>query len=275
MERSRAAIAFKKCPLVYVVAQVRFSAIESMPKYIPDIQDVFRKEYPRFVKSEIRNLRLNPTGPPEMSVSPRFEFQNKERTCGIVVQSDSVAVHVSRYSSFDIFCSALEYGLNTVHTVVALGLVERIGLRYVDVVRPSKGEALSQYVHAGFLGFNDADVGVRSSKRMSVYQGETEAGTLLFRLVQRDDRGFLPPDIEPSPLNHDEPEVQQGELVTLLDTDHFQDLTKEPFDFSTEAVMQRLWRLHDNTDLVFRAAVTPFALNAWGAEERDATSPNH
>jgi uncharacterized protein (TIGR04255 family) len=94
-------------------------------------------------------------------------------------------------------------------------------------------------------------------------------------LAQRNDRGFLPPDIEPSSLNHNEPEVKKGEVVTLLDTDHFQDLSKEPFDFSTEVVMQRLWRLHDNTDLAFRAAVTQFALNAWGAEERDGTSPNY
>lgn len=129
----------------------------------------------------------------------------------IVVQSNSVAVHVSRYSSFNVFCSTLEYALNTVHSVVTLGLIERIGLRYVDLVRPSKDEALSQYLHAGLLGVNDADVGVRSSIRMSVYQGETEAGTLLFRQAQRNDRGFLPPDIEPSPLNHDQPEVQQGE----------------------------------------------------------------
>ena len=59
---------------MYVVAQVRFSAIESIPKYIPDIQDVFRKEYPRFTKGEMRNLRLNPAGPPEMSVFPAFRI---------------------------------------------------------------------------------------------------------------------------------------------------------------------------------------------------------
>ena len=260
---------------MYVVAQVRFSAIESIPKYIPDIQDVFRKEYPRFVKGEMRNLRLNPAGPPEMSVVPRFEFQNKEKTCGIVVQSDSVAVHVSRYSSFDVFCSVLEHALKTVHSIVTLGLIERIGLRYVDVVRPGKGETLSQYLHSGLLGLNDADVGVRSSIRLSVYQGETEAGILIFRLAQRNDRGFLPPDIEPSPLNHDQPEVHLGEVVTLLDTDHYRDFTKEPPDFSTDAVLQHLWRLHDSTDLAFRAAVTEFALKAWGAEERDGTTRNH
>ncbi len=274
MERSRPALTIKKSPLVYVVAQVRFSAVESIPKYIPAIQNVFRKDYPRFIKGDTRNLRLNPHAPPEVSVVPRFEFQNKERTCGIVVQSDNVAVHVSRYSSFDVFCSSLRYALDTVHSEVTLGLIDRIGLRYVDVVRPSGGEDLKQYLHPGLVGLNDADVGVRNSIRMSIYQGETDSGTLLFRLAQRNDRGFLPLDVEPSPLSHDQPEVRPGELVTLLDFDHFRDFTREPLDFSTDVVLQYLWRLHDNTDLAFRAAVTQYALDAWGAEERDVTSSN-
>jgi uncharacterized protein (TIGR04255 family) len=147
-------------------------------------------------------------------------------------------------------------------------------LRYVDVVRPSGGEDLKQYLHPGLVGLNDADVGVRNSIRMSIYQGETDSGTLLFRLAQRNDRGFLPLDVEPSPLSHDQPEVRPGELVTLLDFDHFRDFTREPLDFSTDVVLQYLWRLHDNTDLAFRAAVTQYALDAWGAEERDVTSSN-
>jgi uncharacterized protein (TIGR04255 family) len=184
-------------------------------------------------------------------------------------------VHVSRYSSFDFFCSSLQYALDTVHSVVTLGLIDRIGLRYVDVVRPSEGEELGQYLHPGLLGLNDADVGVRRSIRMSVFQGETEAGTLLFRLAQRNDGGFLPPDVEPSPLSHEQPDVQPGEIVTLLDFDHFREFTKEPLDFSTDIVLRHLGRLHDNTDLAFRAAVTEHALSAWGAEERDAISRNH
>ena len=275
MERSRPALILRKSPLVYVVAQVRFSAVESIPKYIPAIQDEFRKQFPRFTKGEVRNVRISPAAPPEIFAVPRFEFQNKERTCGIVVQPESVAVHVSRYSSFDFFCSSLQYALDTVHSVVTLGLIDRIGLRYVDVVRPSEGEELGQYLHPGLLGLNDADVGVRRSIRMSVFQGETEAGTLLFRLAQRNDGGFLPPDVEPSPLSHEQPDVQPGEIVTLLDFDHFREFTKEPLDFSTDIVLRHLGRLHDNTDLAFRAAVTEHALSAWGAEERHAISRNH
>ena len=223
----------------------------------------------------MRNIRISPASPPEMSVAPRFEFQNKERTCGIVVQSDSVAVHVSRYSSFDDFCSVMQYALDTVHSVVTLGLIDRVGLRYVDIVQPAEGETLAHYLHSGLLGLNDADVGARRSHRMSAYQGETEAGTLILRMSQRSDGGFLPPDVEPSPLSHAELGIRPGEVLTVLDFDHFREFTKEPLDFSTEDVVRYLWRLHNNTDLAFRSAVTEYALSAWGSEERDAVSRNH
>jgi len=183
-------------------------------------------------------------------------------------------VHVSRYSSFDVFCSALQYALDTVHSIVTLGLIERIGLRYVDVVRPSEGEELRQYLHPGLLGFNDADVGVRGSIRMSVYQGETDSGTLLFRLAQRNDRGFLPPDLEPSPLYHDQPEVRKGEIVTLLDTDHFRDLPRSSSIIRLKSYCS-IYGVSTTTRLAFRAAVTPYALNAWGAEDRDGNNRNH
>jgi uncharacterized protein (TIGR04255 family) len=248
---------------VYVVAQVRFSAVESIPKYIPALQDEFRKQFPRFTKGETRSIRISPVAPPEISVAPRFEFQNKERTCGIVVQSDSVSVHVSRYSSFDLFCSTLQYALDTVHSAVTLGLIDRIGLRYINMVRPAEEEDLAKYLHQGLLGLNDIDVGVSRSIRMSAYQGETEVGTLRFRLEQRNDGGILPPDVEPSSLSHGQPTTRPGEVLTLLDFDHFREFTGEPLDFSTEAVIQYLWRLHDNTDLAFRAAVTKHALHVW------------
>jgi uncharacterized protein (TIGR04255 family) len=251
---------------VYVVAQVKFSAVESIAKYVPAIQDELRKEYPRLLKGDVPTIRLTPTGPPDFSTVPRFEFQNKDRTCGIVLQPDALSIHVSRYGSFEEFCSILKRALDTVNASVGIGLIERIGLRFVDLVRPQSDETLANYLHSGLLGTDDSAVGVANALRMSIYQGETAAGTLRFRMAQRNDGGFLPMDIEPSSLAHVDYDVKPGLVVTLLDFDHFHEFTKEPLDFSTELVLRTLWRLHDNTDLAFRAAVTDHALEVWEKE---------
>jgi uncharacterized protein (TIGR04255 family) len=61
-----------------------------------------------------------------------------------------------------------------------------------------------------------------------------------------------------------EPQLRPDERVTLLDIDHYCELRKTPMEFSISATMDLLWRLHDNTDLAFRAAVTEHALTEWG-----------
>src|ERR1017187_8050406 len=104
-----------------------------MAKYVPDLQEEFRKRFPRFSKGELATARLSPASN-EFSASPRFDFQTKDGTCGVVVLTDSVTLHVSRYESFQQFCRVYRYVLDTLNKVVSLGLIERIGLRYVDLV---------------------------------------------------------------------------------------------------------------------------------------------
>ena len=243
------------------------SAIESMPKYIPEIQDQLRhKNFPRFTEDEIRNVRVSLDAPPTVTTMPRYEFQDKARRAGIVVTKDSVALHVSLYNSFDEFCSSLQVGLEIVDSVADLGLVERVGLRYVDLIRPGFHETLSDYLEQGLLGLDETKVGATRSMLRFQMLGETDHGTLAVRLYQRADGSFLPPDLDPSPLDQPapEPKLAPDEKVTLLDIDHYNELQKTPMEFSVEAVMSLLWRVHDNADLAFRAAVTEHALTEWG-----------
>ena len=271
MERLKPALKLKKSPLVYIVAQVSFSAVEAIAKYLPDIQDEFRKRFPRFTTGETRNIRISPNAPPDISFVPRFEFQNRERTCGIVLQKDSVAVHVSRYSSFEEFCLLVQTALDTVHKVVTLGLIDRIGLRYVDLIRMGDGETLDCYLQPGLLGLDDRKMKIKNPLRMSTFQGFTDAGRLNLRMSQRLDGGTLPPDIDPTTLIHSTNDLKLGEIITLLDIDHFHQFIEEQLDFSTDKVLQYLWKLHEHTDLAFRSSITDYGLKVWGAEETDET----
>lgn len=257
-----------KSPLVYVVAQVNFSAVESMATYIPDIQDrLRRKGFPRFVQGEFRAIRVTLNAPPQVTPVPRYEFQDKGRRTGVVVSKEFVTLHVSEYRTFERFCDVLSTSLEIIHSVVGIGLVERVGLRYVNLVRAKGSEGFAQFLDPGLLGLDESKYGATHSKIMSQVLGQTEIGTLAIRLFQRDDGSFLPPDAEPSPLDHPDPELGQGEVVSLLDLDHFKLFEKAAMEFSVESVMRLFWQLHDNTDLAFRAAVTPHALETWGRND--------
>src|SRR5262249_31530050 len=94
--------------------------------------------------------------------------------------------------------------------------------------------------------------------------GTTDAGTLAVRVYQRNDGGFLPPDLEPGKLEHADPGLAKGEKVVLLDIDHYAESEKLATDFSLRDTLDLYWRLHHNTDLAFSAAVTEHARKAWG-----------
>ncbi len=253
-----------RSPLVYVVAQIRFSAVESIAKYIPEIQDALRKrQFVRFEEGHVTNLRLLPGGP-ELATTLKWEFQTREQDTGIVVSKDAIALHVSHYTGFAEFCEVLERALELTHSNVGLGLIERIGLRYVDLVKPGPGEALDQYLNPRILGFQDEAICVRQMISSAMqYSGATEAGVLSVRVIQRAGSAALPPDLESLPLKLVLPQVYAGERTCALDFDHYMELEKEALDFSTATIMDRVNILHAPIHDVFRATVTPHALAVW------------
>ena len=72
---------------------------------------------------------------------------------------------------------------------------------------------------------------------------------------------ILPPDLLPSSLSYGIT-LRQGEVVTLLDFDHFATKANE-FD-PKYVVVAKSGELHDALDLAFREAVTDEALIRWG-----------
>lgn len=273
MERLRPALKLPRTPLVYVVALARISPIDSISNYVPGIQDRLRvKGFPRKVEGELKNIRFAPLSPPEITSVKRFEFQNRERTLGLVLTKDTIALQASRYSTFEEFCDWFRVGLDAVHAVANVQLIEQIALRYVDLIIPQPDEGLDEYIHPGLLGLKPEAIGVEHVLRTYVYKGVSGATAFTIRLIQRDDGIALPPDLDPgTTLEHRTDTATPGEIITLLDFDHVAPMEKTPIDFSINAVLTHLAKLHDKTDLAFRASVTPHARKVWGEGESDAT----
>lgn len=265
MKRTVAALHLSRAPLVYVVGQVRFSAVMAIEKYVPDVQEQLRhKGFPRFERGQIQEIVFQKDGAPKFGALDRFEFQDKERTLGIVLQSNSVAVHTSKYSNYEAFEEGLKTALMAVHRAVKINLSERIGLRYVNLVRLRPGEKWSDYINRGLLGVEPQTVGVKSWTSRSEFLGQTEVGKLLVRCIQSEQP--LPPDLLNITLQSSlGPE--KGETVTTLDFDHF---LEQSSDFTVSAAMSTFEQLHESLDKVFAAAVTSGALVKWGKEEKSA-----
>jgi uncharacterized protein (TIGR04255 family) len=263
MKRSRPPLRLRYSPLVYVIGQVRISPVVAIEKYIPEIQEQLRhKGFPRFVKGQIQEIRFEIDAAPKMHAVDRYEFQNKEGTSGIALTMDFISLHTSKYEVYGKFEETLSAALTIIHQVVSLSLVERIGLRYIDLIRLSAGEKFSDYLQPGLLGLEEEKLGVQKSLSRFELVGITDVGKLVVRYSQSDNGAFLPADLMPSSLKHDV-QIPSGEKVAFLDLDHF---AEESHDFETVSVLETLGRLHENLDRTFRSAVTATALQKWGSE---------
>src|SRR5690242_9848831 len=111
----------------------------SLERFVPDIQEQLRhKGFPRYLRGQMQELLVQPYTPPKFNVTDRFEFQDKDESIGIVLTPTSFAVQTNRYSRFEDFEEVIATALIVVNRVLSLTLVDRVGLRYVDLVRPGE-----------------------------------------------------------------------------------------------------------------------------------------
>lgn len=139
------------------------------------------------------------------------------------------------------------------------GLFERLGLRYVNLIKPSAGEKLDAYLKDGLHGIRAETLADTKFRIRFDSVGKTPVGRLLVKLAQHSDGKKLPQDLTNDGLIA-KTVVNRGDDYAFLDIDH---MSVDQGEFDTVKIIERLWALHKYTDLAFRAAVTPFALEKW------------
>ena len=257
-------------PLVLVLCQVRFSPVRQMERYIPAIQDVFRRhEFPIERAGAVRQVTFTPgnDAPVEVIEQQRWEYRNRDETWSILLMQDSVTLQTTAYTRFEAFAEQLQLVLHTVLTESeqdSFGVVHRVGLRYIDVVRPRAGKDFRFYLRPGLHGVPD-DVFQPGQHLLHIQSiGGTVVdgtpGTMVVRIVQNDQGSSLPPDLLAA-APKSSPRAETGELVTLIDMDHYVEGT---FDPDSAWVVARAYEMHDHIIETFHDhVVTQDAIQEW------------
>ena len=257
-------------PLVLVLCQVQLSTVRQMERYIPSIQEVFRRNgFPieRAGKVHQVTFGLGGDAPVQLVEQQRWEYRTKDETWSILVMQDSVVLQTTAYTRFEDFAKRLRLAVQTVLSESEqdqLGVVHRVGLRYIDVVRPSGGKSYRHYLRAGLHGLPD-DVFPRGPRLVHAQStGGTEVGgipgMMVVRIVQNDQGAELPPDLAPAAPKLST-KAKTGELVTLIDMDHY---IEGNFDTDTDWVVARTYEMHDHIIETFHEhVVTPEAIEEW------------
>jgi uncharacterized protein (TIGR04255 family) len=252
-----------KSPLIMVVAQVRFSPVLKIDNFVPDIQEALRRGgYPRFEEEIGQEFKLLPGSEaiPQVRNLKRWIFSSPDKKHCITLTDHFVALETAQYDIFETFVEQFGKILDLLEKKVDLTVCERVGLRYVDLLR--KNNKIESYGHLqptmrGLIEakFPDSQLPMNSS----ISQVITPYGAMLVRAVQMNDGNFLPPELIGTKLEI-KANIEKGDAVTVLDIDHNGEFLGE---FKSAHLIERLNKLHVYTDLAFRAAVTKEAIEIW------------
>ena len=256
-------------PVYYTVAQVQFNPVLDLDGYLPAIQSKMRELlFPDYKKEVFQRLVL-PFGSAEQgqmvapTVTPqsRYLFGDIEGRSLFLLETNTLSFQTTRYNTFETFSETLLKGLGLVHNALRLDFVERIGLRYLDAVQPSKtDETLRNFLATEVLG-----LALRGEGQLQHSVSETSivttAGRLVSRVLIRDGHVGLPTELSGAAPAIDPRFTQQGgRLHAIVDTDA-SFIQREAFDLTK--VGERLTALHDDIKKSFRATVTEYAWASW------------
>jgi len=268
MQRTCRYVPLSKQPLVLVLCQVRFTPVRRIADYISGIQDDFRRHgYPIERAGKIQQLTITSQGVVQTTEQDRWEYRNKDETTSILVLQDSVVLQTTAYTKFEVFADQLRLAMDTVLSKTEqdnFGLIQRVGMRYIDLVQPRADEGYRFYLRPGFHGVAD-EVFKPGTHRLHVESiGATDVGgipgTMVVRISQSDQGSDLPADVVGSAPKHAS-RAKRQELVTLIDMDHFIEGNFEP---KSNWVLEKAYRLHDHLiETLHEHVISPAAVEAW------------
>lgn len=255
----------ERAPVIYVLCQVRFPVLLKMDKHVPDIQEALRKDFPRFARESVRSLELSgvPDGDPvvSQSVEDRWTFMNKNRDAGFILRGGDLVFHTSAYTRFSDFSDQLAIGLRALGSI-DIGLVERIGLRYVDYLTPMNGKEVRDYMKPSMLGFSFGSMGL--DEKNAIHNQEniaiTQDGThLIVKFSEGVHKRLLPNDLQPLGLEKPREPILD-KRTGILDFDHYW-AGEDAFDVA--GILKRLDGLHALTGEAFRASFSEEVTEIW------------
>ena len=192
---------------------------------------------------------------------------HQDERWSILVMPDSVVLQTTAYERFEGFAEQLRHAVDTVFAKTEhdrLGVVHRVGLRYIDAVRPRKGEDFRFYLRDGFRGIAD-NVFQTGTQRLHVESaGKSRVGevpgTMVVRVVQNDQGLLLPPDLVGGAPKQGST-AETGELITLIDMDHY---VEGNFDPDAHWIVETAYKMHDQIVETFHEhVVTAEAIAVW------------
>lgn len=250
-------------PLLFVLAEFRFSDVRNIEEYIPKLQEKFRKKFPFTEEQSGQEVNINPQGI-NITETKQWSFISKDKKNAIVLSYNRLVYMTSDYDRFDSFKEGCEIAIDALVTEVAPSLLIRIGLRYADlIVKNSDEEDITSYVKDSVCEKDSLKLIGEPKHQIKEVLVETEDGLLNIRSMYADNNLSFWNDTDNSPVKIERKDHSSERI--LLDFDHFWQPDKEEnsLNFEKDIVVKKLEKMHKPARQAFWHVTTEIGRKIW------------
>jgi uncharacterized protein (TIGR04255 family) len=251
-------VALPRAPLHRVIAQVRFPIVAAIDKrdFIAPFQEELRADYPVLRQDQTQAFLLGAQPDPQVPTvtsQSAWRFSDTADIWRLSLTPDFLALETKVYTSRSNFLGRLKAALVLLGKHVKPGLVDRLGLRYVDRLKGDELGALSNLVRSEIRGVGGTPLGEQIEHSITETVFKVDGARILARW------GSLPANRTTDPGAID----PIGEPSWILDLDMF---TTERLPFDVEVVDTKAREFAERLYAVFRWSITNDFLRRFGAE---------
>lgn len=255
-------------PLIYVLAQIRFTSVPHIDKQWEDFHEKIFELYPEKETERIMQIAIKDGQPTAGDTIKRWHLTNKATTTGIIMDAGTLIFHTTSYKTSSVFLSDFENVLEAFRPILPeKGVtVSRLGLRYLDLLLQENYLPVEQQIIETLQLPKLSNIGeARRMDQILTYRTPI-GGTINIRYRQSSTPDVLPADLfpnklEPPPrLKREKPE---NSFVGLLDYDHF---TEQEQSFDIESIITSFRKLHAISSTAFIETTTEKAFEEWQKE---------
>lgn len=252
-------------PLIFVLAEFRFTEVMNMHNYVHEIQDKLRHKYPYFNTGSTQEVNVSKDGL-DIKATNQWAFIDKNRSNAIILDHKRLVFVTSDYQRFEQFKHSCEEALEVLIECVKPALLTRLGLRYADLIIPKDKMNIKDYVYTNFLKNPCLDNIGKFSRQTNESNFDTEEGLMIIRSMHGNNSISTWYDIDTLPV-----EIKANKDTcerVLLDFDHvWQSETTgnsdQPLDFDLTIVLDKLERMHKLSREAFWDSTTQQAKDIW------------
>jgi uncharacterized protein (TIGR04255 family) len=253
----------KKPPIFYTIGQIQFNTVLGMSKFVPDIQEAFRGDFPDFQIQKIGNIQIRLGGennPAQATTQEQWQFTDLKKMSGYLLRPNSLVFHTTAYEDSEHFLQKVIHGISVVNNHADLSYVDSVALRTLDAVIPDADLNVREYLNSAVRGLSE---GLEGQLKHSVSESLWDVppnGILISRVAIVKGTLALPMDLFPLALELKQDLKNVNGEHALLDNDRQE---KERFVFDLNEIRGKLLTVKKGATEAFQKQVTEVALERW------------